>query len=198
MFSLRGKTYINNDTVLITDIGEDAAALLCVTDREDCCKTTMTGEFYYPDGNIVMVRASSDSLYRNRGVGLIRLNRRNGATSPLGRYRCEIPDSHGVIRSIYINIGKHTYKVYWCHMYVASHFFIASTEHLTTCPPITCPECPPTSAPVPATCSSLTLPSSGNISGVYEGLGESYIHLRGTHLHNIHASSIKLSSFGMS
>ena len=104
---LRGNTYVDGDTVLITDIGEgDDAALLCVTDREDCCIYQFMGQFYYPDGSTVNVRGSGDSLYRNRGDGLIRLNRRNNVLSPLGRYRCDIPDSRGVVQSIYINIGE--------------------------------------------------------------------------------------------
>ena len=103
---LRGNTYLDGDIILITDIGQNDNALLCVTDREDCCAPQLFGEFYYPDGSQVGVRASEDSLYRNRGNQLIRLNRRNNALSPLGRYRCEIPDSRGVTRNIYINIGK--------------------------------------------------------------------------------------------
>ena len=104
---LRGNTYVDGDTVLITDIGEgDDDALLCVTDSTNCCASQTIGEFFYPDGSIVDVRGSGDSLYRNRGDGFIRLNRRNNALSPLGRYRCSIPDSSGVFQSIYINIGE--------------------------------------------------------------------------------------------
>ncbi len=90
----------------ISDIGEGDDALLCMTDSTDCCtaETTLAGKFYYPDGSVVGVRASGDSLYRSRGDQLIRLNRRNGATSPLGRYRCAIPDSTGATTNVYINI----------------------------------------------------------------------------------------------
>ena len=106
-FILRGRTYLDGDTVLITEIGEgDDAALLCVTDSTECCVSQRIGEFYYPSGRAVNVRASGYSLYRNRGDGFIRLNRRNNVLSPLGRYRCSIPDSSGVFRSIYINIGE--------------------------------------------------------------------------------------------
>ena len=93
---------------MITDIGEgDDAALLCVTDSTECCASPHTvGEFYYPDGSEVRIRASPDSMYRNSGDGFIRLNRRNNALSPLGRYRCAIPDSQGVMRNIYVNIGE--------------------------------------------------------------------------------------------
>ncbi len=104
-FSLGDKTYFENDVVLITDIGEGDNALLCVTDSTNCCNAPpLAGEFYYPDNSTVGVRASGDSFYRNRGDQLIRLNRRNGATSPLGRYRCDIPDASGTTRSVYINI----------------------------------------------------------------------------------------------
>ena len=78
-----------------------------MTDSTECCGApSPVGEFYYPDGSMVNIRASGDSLYRNRGNGFIRLNRRNNALSPLGRYRCAIPDSNGVMQNIYINIGE--------------------------------------------------------------------------------------------
>ena len=103
---LRGRTYLNNTIVRMTDIGEgDDAALLCVTDSTNCCGDPyFVGEFFYPDGSVVNVRASGYSLYRNRGDGFIRLNRRNNALSPLGRYRCSIPDSSGVFQNIFIDI----------------------------------------------------------------------------------------------
>ena len=103
-FILSGRTYTDGDTVLIADIGEGDNALLCMTDNTECCRTGGDGEFFYPDGRAVGF-SISNSLYRNRGEQFIGLNRRNGATSPLGRYRCDIPDASGVTRSIFINIG---------------------------------------------------------------------------------------------
>ena len=90
----------------MTDIGEgDDDALLCVTDSTICCGDPyFVGEFYYPSGNVVNVGGSGDSLYSNRGDGFIRLNRRNNALSPLGKYRCSIPDSNGVFQNIFIDI----------------------------------------------------------------------------------------------
>ncbi len=102
---LGGRTYCDDDIVNITDIGDSVAggdALLCLTDNTNCCSGP-DGEFYYPDGTDVGF-SISNSLYRNRGEGVARLNRRNGATSPLGRYRCDIPDASGTTRSVYINI----------------------------------------------------------------------------------------------
>ena len=93
---LRGQNYTNGDIVMITDIEEGDNALLCVTANTECCRGG-DGEFFYPDGTAVGF-SSINSIYRNSGEQLIRLNRRNGVTSPLGRYRCAIPDASGVTR----------------------------------------------------------------------------------------------------
>ena len=112
---LQGQTYLNNSIVAINDIGEGDNALLCVTDNPDCCKppngNIVQGEFYYPNNILVRNLASGDSLYRNRGPQVVRLNRKNDVLSPTGVYRCEIPDSTGMNRSIFISIitGLHEF-----------------------------------------------------------------------------------------
>ena len=106
---LHGRTYLNNTIVLMGDIGEGENALHCVTESTDCCHsiTSVRAEFYYPNNSLVSFKASGDLLYRNRGPQVVRLNRRNDVLSPTGRYRCEIPDSTGMIQNSYINIiGK--------------------------------------------------------------------------------------------
>ena len=113
-FILRGQTYLNNSIVAIYDIGEGDNVLLCVTDNLDCCKNKM-GEFYYPNNNSAVPNRfhSSNSLYRNRSPQVVRLNRRNDVLSPTGRFRCEIPDSTGMNRNIYINVtGIHLIFTY--------------------------------------------------------------------------------------
>ena len=100
---LRGKTYVDGDIILITDIGEADDALLCVSDNTNCCASQRIGEFYYPDGSAVGY-SFTNSLYRNRGSQVVRLNRRDNTLSPVGRYRCEIPDTSGTTQRIYINI----------------------------------------------------------------------------------------------
>ena len=102
-FTLRNQTYLNNSIVSINDIGEADNALLCVTNNPDCCKPPPQGEFYYPN-NTAVGFSSTNSLYRNRGLQVVRLNRRNDVLSQTGSYKCEIPDSTGMNRSIYINI----------------------------------------------------------------------------------------------
>ena len=110
---LRNQAYLNNSIVAFNDIGEGDNALLCGTDKPDCCKPPkgpLQGEFYYPNNTLVRNNASGDSLYRNRGPQVIRLNRRNDVLSPTGRYRCEIPDSSGMNRNIFISItGLHEF-----------------------------------------------------------------------------------------
>ena len=107
-FMLRGKTYLNNTIVLMSDIGETDNALLCMTDRTDCCSNPV-GEFYYPD-NTAVGFSSTNSLYRTRGPQVVRFNRRNNDFSPTGVYRCQIPDSIGRMQNIYINIIGNPYK----------------------------------------------------------------------------------------
>ena len=98
--------YADGSTISIDDIGEGNNALLCRTDRTDCCSgANRYGEFYYPNSTKVGIRKDGEAMYRNRGVQLIRLNRRlNGATPTTGKYTCEIPDATGQLQSISINL----------------------------------------------------------------------------------------------
>ena len=145
-FRLGDQTYQNGANCPMSDIGEASNALLCMTDNTNCCNAPhLIGEFYYPDGSRVGVRASGDSLYRNRGQGYIRLNRRNGATSPLGRYRCDIPDSNGVMQSIYINIVDSKLRLEFFQL--SSNLFFLSTDKPVTCPTLTSPANGAVSAP---------------------------------------------------
>ena len=51
-FELKGERYDNNSVVNILAIGEGSSALLCKTNKQDCCGTLPNrfGEFYYPHG----------------------------------------------------------------------------------------------------------------------------------------------------
>ena len=63
------------------------------------------GEWYFPNnGSAVRVGGSRDSIYRNRGPSVVRLNRRNNATMPTGVFRCEIPDASGTSQIIYLGV----------------------------------------------------------------------------------------------
>ena len=108
-FYLKGELYSNNSIVNITNIGTGEDALHCITDRESCCRSHdggESGEWYQPGQMAVSEngRVSREDFSRNRGPSSVLLNRRNGATSPTGLYRCEVLDSGGVSQSVYIGL----------------------------------------------------------------------------------------------
>ena len=89
-------------------IGEgDDAALLCHTDKPDCCgKPNKAGEWYFPNGTLVGVKTFTREFYRNRGMQVVRLNHRQGRSfTERGLFRCEIPDSSNMTQTVYVHIG---------------------------------------------------------------------------------------------
>ena len=106
-FIIGGQIYGNNSIVSVASIGEgEENALICRTDRIDCCGTVPNryGQFYYPNGIQVPINNGGQGFYRNRGDQVIRLNRREGVASPTGKFRCEIPDASGENQNIYITL----------------------------------------------------------------------------------------------
>ena len=98
-----------NADIFITDIGDvyyAGGALLCRTDRTDCCNIMRAGEWIYPNGTHVRTYGDgqNDPFYRNRGNSTVRLNRRYGATGPTGFYCCEVPSVVDLNARICINI----------------------------------------------------------------------------------------------
>ena len=76
----------------ITEIGEGKNALLCKTNKKDCCGAigNRHGEFYYPNRVRVPIKKYSHGFYRNRGNQEVRLNRRidEDIKGPTGLYCC--------------------------------------------------------------------------------------------------------------
>ena len=107
-FELNGKIYLNNSAIAISEIGEGDEALYCRTDKEKCCGMVPNrfGQFFYPNGLQVPIHARQQGFYRNRGDQIIRLNRREGVTSPSGTYRCEIPNADDQMINIYITLTR--------------------------------------------------------------------------------------------
>jgi hypothetical protein len=105
-FVLKRHAYANNSNLSLASIGEDEDALVCKTDKEDCCGTppNRVGEFYYPGGVQVPVQKLGQAFYRTRGQQEIYLNRRAGFNYPSGVFCCEIPNSAGVMQSICITL----------------------------------------------------------------------------------------------
>ena len=97
-----------NDTILVNNsyihrdrISKGKRALKCVTDNRDCCTDPVTGNWTDRNGAAVhRGMAGANTVYITRGSGVVSLNRKSGGT--LGIWRCDIPDSSGVMQSIYI------------------------------------------------------------------------------------------------
>jgi hypothetical protein len=113
--TLGGQPYrTNGSSILIDEIGEgDDGALLCITDLIQCCRGEDTpgrfgalGEWVYPNGSLVRVQGDGDDVYRDRGLGIVRLNRRNNATSPTGLFCCVVPDAVGFMQRLCANISE--------------------------------------------------------------------------------------------
>ena len=99
----------NNTEVLITDIGDGAnpgaTTLTCHTDLVACCRgsdhsgTGGLGSWFNPNGDMLSNEAGGGDFYiRRNDAQLIRLYRRNSATSPVGLYCCVIPTTLGEMR----------------------------------------------------------------------------------------------------
>lgn len=110
--SLNGELIANHSYVDVDNIGEDDNALLCHTNNSECCSSyypgqIRAGEWYYPDGTYVGIEAFYENeFYRNRGSQVVRLNHRQGDFTQRGLFRCELPDSTWIQRTVYVNIGE--------------------------------------------------------------------------------------------
>lgn len=107
---------IENGSALSIDlIGMGVMALVCKTNKSNCCAThpNRHGEWYYPHGNKVLNYAESrTSFYRDRtDYGEVRLNKRSNMQITTGMYCCEIPESDtscGITQRLCINLGEYS------------------------------------------------------------------------------------------
>ena len=119
--SFRGVAIPNDSYVDIGDFDDisanrtevcDAHALLCHTDKSNCCNVVQTlhedmllGDWYFPNGTIVesFIRTLNSGLCcyfaRNRGLSVIRLYV-SGVPTERGRFLCEIPNANGVTHNL--------------------------------------------------------------------------------------------------
>ena len=105
-FRLRGNVIPSDSELDSQMIGVEEEALLCVTPYENCCKANRRGEiFRIRDGAqfLLPLRRDNMPLYRNRGVGVVRLNRRSDGQHA-GLYRCCLPDGCGETKCIEITL----------------------------------------------------------------------------------------------
>ena len=128
--SFMGDILPNHAYVDITIVGEDISdpgdTVRCNTDLDTCCSGSNfhRGDWYFPDGDILLNAMGSGDIYKFRGDLVIHLRRRNNAMSPSGIYHCEIPtiavnDDNDFImgESVYVglyppNEGNHFITLY--------------------------------------------------------------------------------------
>ena len=107
--SLKGQFIANDSYVDVDDIGSGGDALLCHTNKTDCCGElpNRAGEWYpgYSEDTVGTQRTSNYEFYRDRGPQVVRLNHRKGFSPARGRFRCEVPDANYNMQTRYINIG---------------------------------------------------------------------------------------------
>ena len=106
-FSLKGTTYKNNSNVILEDIGEGVDALLCMTNQTACCRPPYTsgmviGNWFFPNGTRIPPSGVQWDFHRTRGQMVVRLQRRRGGAE--GIYCCKIPDTFGLIQTLYIGV----------------------------------------------------------------------------------------------
>ena len=94
----------------LNEIGEDSAALFCLTNKTDCCGPSDTpegifviGHWYFPNGSSVKNTISGDNMFRDRGPSFVRLHRRNNAQTT-GIFRCEVLDASGTNQQLYVGV----------------------------------------------------------------------------------------------
>ena len=103
-FEIRGAVLVNNSFIVLSSIGEGHDdSLHCVTDNSYCCSSGQGNWYNKTGGEVHQGPDGNYGLYVTRGDGVVYLNRRRGGSS--GMWRCDIPDSNGVLQSIYIYLG---------------------------------------------------------------------------------------------
>ncbi len=70
----------------------EGSGLVCHTDFTGCCEGN-TGDWYYPNGSVVM---EDGALYVSRGQMSVSLMMSGTATAPGGLYCCVVPTSGGI------------------------------------------------------------------------------------------------------
>ena len=107
-FRLRGRPVANNSRLEIRTIGEQNNAFTVPHHSVNVVKNKKKGKFYFiQNGVAINVLNNGHILYRGRGNGLIRLNRRNNAedvSEATGLYRCCLPDGCGEEKCIQITL----------------------------------------------------------------------------------------------
>ena len=120
--SISGTTIIaNNSYMNFYDMIQNDLDLICHTNKANCCRDNMLGDWFYPNGTIV----ESYTVYKSRNISEFFSRFRNRTQSSVslttgdilglqvyvgpperGHFYCKIPDANDVNQTIYVNICK--------------------------------------------------------------------------------------------
>ena len=106
---LQNMVYSNNSDILINDIGSgNQESLRCLTDHAQCCRDGTVGQWFYPNGSAVRLKADNQTFYMSADSERVRLHRSDyhDASYPTGLFCCELPDATSKIIRICVNIGE--------------------------------------------------------------------------------------------
>ena len=103
-------TLTNNSYIHYASISDGNRALKCVTDSVTCCNNFDNGNWADERGLAVHQGADEATcLYVTRGQGVVSLNRKSDCIPDTsGLWRCDIPDSSGVMQRFYMYISNDT------------------------------------------------------------------------------------------
>ena len=135
--SLKGADIANDGYVDVDDIGtgNDSNALLCHTDKTDCCKSPymIMGNWYFPNGTVVeglsaiikSGRNTNNSLARNRGSNSVVHLYSYGSPTDRGHFYCVVPNAAGDNQTIYVNLCK--FAIEMLQLLCIMHFILQWT-----------------------------------------------------------------------
>ena len=131
--SIQSVTIANNSYVTDRIGSDEKMALLCHTDKTDCCDNslspngTVLGNWYSPDGDAVSllndykegsgvgtnesIVTTLNSFFVSRGASVVRLHRAD-IISPLeqGQFFCEVPNADGITERVNVILCKSPYQ----------------------------------------------------------------------------------------
>ena len=90
---------------------------MCGTNLRPCCSSehSQPGEWYYPNGTIIysISFSRSQSFYSSRGDdGTVRLNHPHSSVTPVGIFRCEIPNMSSEVDVVFVELSERNKKFF--------------------------------------------------------------------------------------
>ena len=119
----------------LEEIGEGYDALLCLTDQPACCRLPYTkpmgqtaiGNWFFPNETRVPSSGGNWGFHRTRGPSVVLMARVKGGVD--GIYYCNIPDTAGVIQTVYIGVyNTSTGECYNTCTYTPISYYIYSKK----------------------------------------------------------------------